>query len=109
MKALSLFGVVALLLCGNAQACLQQESESNNNEGAADGPLCSGVAVQATIGSRNDQDWYAFDTSATGDISVSLSHGNNVDFDWFLYRATGSYIASGQSSAPAAGPRCGRV
>ena len=99
MKALSRLGVVALLLCGNAQACLQQESESNNNEGAADGPLCSGVAVQAAIGSRNDQDWYTFDTAATGDISISLSHGNNVDFDWFLYRATGSYIASGQSSA----------
>ena len=99
MKALSLLGVVALLLCGNAQACLQQESESNNNESAADGPLCSGVAVQAAIGSRTDQDWYSFDTSATGDINVSLSHGSNADFDWFLYRASGSYIASGQSSS----------
>ena len=99
MKALSRLGVVALLLCGNAQACLQQESESNNNEASADGPLCSGVAVQAAIGNRTDQDWYAFDTTATGDISVSLSHGNNADFDWFLYRASGSYIASGQSSS----------
>ena len=98
MKALSLLGVVALLLCGNAQACLQQESETNNNESTADGPLCSGVAVQAAIGSRTDQDWYRFDTAATGDISISLSHGNNADFDWFLYRATGSYIESGQSS-----------
>lgn len=99
MKALSLLGVVALLLCGNAQACLQQESESNNNESAADGPLCSGTTVQAAIGNRTDQDWYAFDTSAGGDISINLSHGNNADFDWFLYRASGSYIASGQSSA----------
>lgn len=99
MKALSLLGVVALLLCGNAQACLQQESESNNNESAADGPLCSGTAVQAAIGSRTDQDWYYFDTTASGDINVSLSHGSNADFDWFLYRASGSYIASGQSSS----------
>ena len=99
MKALSLLGVVALLLCGNAQACLQQESENNNNESAADGPLCSATAVQAAIGSRTDQDWYYFDTTATGDISVSLSHGSNADFDWFLYRASGSYIASGQSSS----------
>ncbi|SNY59766.1 Cyanophycinase [Arsukibacterium tuosuense] len=99
MKALSLLGVVALLLCGNAQACLLQESENNNSESGADGPLCSGVAVQASIGSRNDQDWFYFDTSATGDIDVSLSHDNNDDFDWFLYRASGSYIASGQSSA----------
>ncbi|KUM51778.1 Type 1 glutamine amidotransferase-like domain-containing protein [Rheinheimera sp. EpRS3] len=99
MKALSLLGVVALLLCGNAQACLQQESENNNNESEADGPLCSGTTVQAAIGSRTDQDWYAFDTSAGGDISINLNHGNNADFDWFLYRASGSYIASGQSSA----------
>ncbi|MBZ9613792.1 Type 1 glutamine amidotransferase-like domain-containing protein [Rheinheimera maricola] len=99
MKALSLLGVVALLLCGNAQACLQQESENNNSESRADGPLCSGVAVQAAIGSRTDSDWYVFDTTSTGNISVSLSHGNNADFDWFLYRASGSYIASGQSSS----------
>ncbi len=99
MKALSLLGVVALLLCGNAQACLIQESENNNNESAADGPLCSDVAVQGAIGSRTDQDWFYFDTSSAGNISVSLSHANNDDFDWFLYRASGSYIASGQSSA----------
>lgn len=99
MKALSLLGVVALLLCGNAQACLQQESESNNSESSADGPLCSGVAVQAAIGNRTDQDWYYFDTGATGNISISLIHGSNADFDWFLYRASGSYISSGQSSS----------
>lgn len=98
MKALSLLGVVALLLCGNAHACLLQESENNNNESGADGPLCSGTAVQASIGSRTDRDWFYFDTTATGNISVSLSHGNNADFDWFLYRSSGSYIASGQSS-----------
>ncbi len=99
MKALSLLGVVALLLCGNTQACLLQESENNNNESSADGALCSGVAVQGSIGSRTDQDWFYFDTSATGDIAVSLSHANNDDFDWFLYRASGSYIASGQTGA----------
>jgi len=99
MKALSLLGVVALLLCGKAQACLQQESENNNNESGANGPLCSNVTVQASIGSRTDQDWYYFDTSETGDISLTLSHGNKADFDWFLYRETGSYIASGQSGS----------
>ncbi|WP_083981979.1 Type 1 glutamine amidotransferase-like domain-containing protein [Arsukibacterium ikkense] len=99
MKALSLLGAFALLLCGNAHACLQQESEKNNNESSANGPLCTGTAVSASIGSRTDQDWFYFDTSATGDITVNLSHGNNVDFDWFLYRNSGSYIASGQSSA----------
>ncbi|MDX1678242.1 Type 1 glutamine amidotransferase-like domain-containing protein [Arsukibacterium sp.] len=99
MKALSLLGVIALLLCGNTQACLIQESENNNNESAADGPLCSGTTVQASIGSRTDQDWFYFDTNATGDISVNLNHGSNADFDWFLYRASGSYIASGQSGA----------
>ncbi|WP_333608448.1 Type 1 glutamine amidotransferase-like domain-containing protein [Arsukibacterium sp.] len=99
MKARVLLGAVALLLSSNAYACLQQESESNNTEGTADGPLCSGTTVNASIHNRNDVDWFYFDTTATGDITVNLSHTNNADFDWFLYRASGSYIASGQSSA----------
>jgi cyanophycinase len=98
MKA-PLLGVLALLFSSHSFACLQQESESNNTEGTADGALCSGTAVAASIGSSSDQDWYYFDTTATGDISVSLSHGSGKDFDWYLYRSSGSYIMSGQSSA----------
>jgi cyanophycinase-like exopeptidase len=99
MKAHVLFGAVALLLSSNAQACLQQESESNNTQNTADSPLCSNQQVAAAIGSSSDVDWYSFDTTSTGNISVSLSHGSSADFDFFLYRATGSYIMSGQSSS----------
>lgn len=98
MKALVQIGAIALLLSSNAYACLTQEVENNNSESNANGPLCSGVTVDASIHNRNDVDWFYFDTSSTGDISISLSHGNNVDFDWFLYRETGSYILSGQTS-----------
>jgi len=99
MKAHVLFGAVALLLSSNAQACLQQESESNNTQNTADSPLCNNQQVAGAIGTSTDVDWYSFDTTSTGNISVSLSHGSSADFDFFLYRATGSYILSGQSSS----------
>ncbi len=98
MKAHVLVGAVALLLASNAQACLQQESESNNTEATADAGLCSDQTVTGSIGSNTDVDWYTFDTTSTGNISVQLSHGSTADFDFYLYRATGSYILSGQSS-----------
>lgn len=98
MKALVQIGAIAMLLSSNAYACLTQEVENNNTESRANGPLCSGVTVDASIHNRRDVDWFYFDTDATGDISISLSHGNNADFDWFLYRETGNYIMSGQTS-----------
>lgn len=99
MKAHVLFGAVALLLSSNAQACLLQESESNNTEGTADSGLCSNQQVTGAIASSSDVDWYSFDTTSTGNISVQLSHGSNADFDFYLYRSSGSYILSGQSSS----------
>lgn len=99
MKAHILLGAVALLLASNAQACLQQESESNNTEATADTGLCSGQVVTGSIGSNTDVDWYSFDTTSTGNITVQLNHGSTADFDFYLYRASGSYILSGQSSS----------
>jgi len=99
MKAHVLFGAVALFLSGTTQACLLQESESNNTEGTADSGLCSNQPVSAAIGSSSDVDWYSFDTTSTGNITVKLSHASNADFDFFLYRSSGSYILSGQSSS----------
>ncbi|EJI84358.1 cyanophycinase [Alishewanella aestuarii B11] len=99
MKRYMHLGALVLLFSSHAHACLTQEAENNNTESTANGPLCSGVTVQASISSRNDVDWYYFDTSSSGDITVSLSHGSNADFDWFLYRDSGSYILSGQSAS----------
>lgn len=99
MKAHVLFGAVALLLSSNAHACLLQESESNNTEATADGGVCSNQQIAGAIGSNSDVDWYSFDSTSTGNITVKLSHGSNADFDFYLYRSSGSYILSGQSSS----------
>ncbi len=98
MKAVAL--ATLLSAAGHASAaCLQQESENNNTEARANSGVCSGQAVSGSIGSSSDVDWYSFDTSSTGDISVSLNHASSADFDFYLYRSSGSYILSGQSSA----------
>ncbi|MCT6698269.1 pre-peptidase C-terminal domain-containing protein [Rheinheimera sp. 4Y26] len=102
MKAMIKAVAMATLLsaAGHASAaCLQQETENNNTEAKANSGLCSGQTVNGSIGSSSDIDWYKFDTTSSGDISVSLNHGSGADFDFYLYRSSGSYILSGQSSA----------
>ena len=98
MKTLFSLGVVAMLLWGQANACLTEEQEPNDSESQANGPLCSGVTVLGSMRNRNDVDWFYFDTIEKDDIHISLGHGNNVDFDWYLYQETGSYVLSGQTS-----------
>lgn len=92
--------MATLLLAGSPAlaACLQQETENNNTEAKANAGVCSGQMVNASIGSSSDVDWFSFDTTSTGDISISLNHGSTADFDFYLYRSSGSYILSGQSS-----------
>ncbi len=93
--------LATLLLAGSPAlaACLQQETENNNTEANANAGLCSGQVLNGAIGSSADVDWFSFDSSSTDDISVSLSHGTSADFDFYLYRSSGSYILSGQSSS----------
>lgn len=100
------FGLALLLalLAGPVAAQITSESESNDRESQADGPVASGVRVAGSMGSSRDIDWFYFDVPAAGPITVSLSHGSSVDFDWDLYRATGGAIASGRSgSSPDSG------
>ena len=107
MKATIKAVAAATLLLAAGQstaACLQQESENNNTETKANVGVCSGQTVSGSISSSTDADWFSFDTTGTGDITVSLSHGTTADFDFYLYRSSGSYILSGQSkSNPEAG------
>ncbi|WLD57192.1 Type 1 glutamine amidotransferase-like domain-containing protein [Salinispirillum sp. LH 10-3-1] len=98
MKHLLITSMLFGLLSAPAIACLTEEVENNNTESLANGPVCSGVTVNARINNRNDVDWFYIDSTETGDISISLSHGNNVDFDWFLYRETGGAILTGETS-----------
>ncbi len=89
-----------LMLAGNLvfAACLTAEIEPNNTDTSANGGVCAGVGVVGSLSSSSDVDWYKLVVTGPGTISISLSHATNVDFDWFLYAATGSYIAYASTS-----------
>jgi len=87
------------LLAASLGFAITAESESNNTEATADGPLVSGTTVNASIASSTDVDWYYFDNTSTGNIVVSLNHTSGRDFDFYLYRDSGAFVLSGQSSA----------
>lgn len=86
------------LLCPLAALAITAESESNDTESTADGPLLSGTAVSAGMSTSTDVDWFYFDLATTGTISLSLDHATGRDFDWALYKSTGSAVATGASS-----------
>jgi subtilisin family serine protease len=80
------------------------ESESNNTSGTADGPVGTGVGVTGSISSSSDQDWFYFDVSTAGTISVSVNIGSSADLDWFLYNSSLAEVARGYTTAnPEAG------
>ena len=106
--------VCALLTAAHvaSAACLSAEVESNNSDTTANSGICSGSPVSGTIASSTDYDWYKLDVTGAGTISVNLAHDSGIDLDWYLYKATGSYVAyrstssnpeTGSYSATAAG------
>lgn len=82
-----------------AFAQIASETESNNTESTANGPIGSGVRVSGSLSKSSDVDWFYFDLPAAGTITISLAHTVGNDFDWDLYRSTGSAIASGRSGS----------
>ena len=97
--AIGTAAICALLgSAANAQF-ITAESENNNAESGADGPVGPNITVSAAIGSNSDQDWYYFDVPTAGMIDITLNHASGRDFDFFLYKPTGSHVLSGQSSA----------
>ncbi|PWF44386.1 pre-peptidase C-terminal domain-containing protein [Massilia glaciei] len=74
-------------------ACLTTEVEPNNSDKSANTGLCSATAASGTISSSSDYDWYKLDVAAAGAISINLAHDSGIDLDWYLYKATGSYVA----------------
>ncbi len=102
-RALRMFclltGFFANAWIGSAAAQITSESENNNTESVADGPVASGTRVAGSLSAASDVDWFYFDVPTAGAITVSLSHSTGNDFDWDLYRTTGSAIASGRSSS----------
>jgi cyanophycinase len=98
------FILVALSFCTAlfavpAFAQIASESENNNTEGSADGPVGSGTRVAGSLSTSSDIDWFYFDLPAAGTITISVNHAVGNDFDWDLYRSTGSAIASGRSGS----------
>ena len=103
---------LALLAPLAPAACLTVEAEPNNSDKAATTGLCSGTGVSGTIASSTDVDWYQLDLTGPGAISVHLAHDSGIDLDWYLYKASGNYVAyrstasnpeTGSYSAGAAG------
>ena len=86
-----------------ALGCISQESESNDVESDADGPVCSAQTVEGDIASRRDQDWYYFDIDEPADLDITLSHANGDDFDWFLYDSQQQLYAAETSNVPETG------
>ncbi|MEQ8822271.1 MAG: Type 1 glutamine amidotransferase-like domain-containing protein [Sumerlaeia bacterium] len=90
-------GALAFSLAASVSLAITQESENNDTDKSADGPLVSGTTVAGDLG-RNDVDWFTLDVAA-GTISISLNHHNRDDFDWYLFPASGGYVASGATSS----------
>jgi len=86
--------LTTLLMTAGAQAagCLTAEVESNNTDSTANTGLCSGVNVSGTMSTSSDLDWYRLDITTPGTVTISLSHGTSVDFDWFFYATTGAAL-----------------
>ncbi len=97
--AFAALSVFAALFAIPAFAQITSESESNNTESSADGPVGSGTRVTGSLSKSSDIDWFYFDVPAAGAITISLGHAVGNDFDWDLYRGTGSAIASGRSGS----------
>lgn len=93
--------VCTLLLSAQAAsaACLSAEAESNNSDTSANTGVCSGTAISGTISSSTDYDWYKLDVTGAGTISVNLAHDSGIDLDWYLYKASGSYVAYRSTSS----------
>lgn len=92
----------ALLLCAfvaPAFANITRESEDNDRESRADGPVAAGITVSGSLSTRRDVDWLWFDAPAAGRIDLRLDHDSGRDFDWQLFTASGPAVASTTSSA----------
>lgn len=103
---------ITLSQIASAGTCLTAEIESNNADTTANSGVCSGTSISGTISSSTDYDWFKIEVAAAGTITINLSHASGADLDWFLYPASGSYVAykssssnpeTGTYNAPAAG------
>ncbi len=70
--------------------------EANDTRATAKGPLVSGTTYNAYIYSTKDVDYYYFDKSASGTITVSLTNLPG-DYDVYLLNSSGTTLAKSEN------------
>ena len=82
---------------GSGGGFITAESEPNDDAGSADGAVGNGTNVSGSISSASDDDWFYFDLSAAGTITISVDIDGSSDLDWYLYTAsnTTDWVARG--------------
>lgn len=72
--------------------------EPNNTTSAAYGPITSGTAYNSYIYSGADADYYYFNTTAAGTITVSLTNLPK-DYDLYLLNSSGTTVAKSETGS----------
>ncbi|NVK23760.1 MAG: cyanophycinase [Gammaproteobacteria bacterium] len=107
IHAITLACLFGLANCADANTCITSENESNDSESNANAGMCSNTTIAGNL-SRNDIDWFTFDMAEAGTIQVELDHNSNDDFDWALYRESGSAVQTAETgSVPETGSYSG--
>jgi bacillolysin len=72
--------------------------EANNSISAAYGPLTSGTVYNSYIYSSTDSDYYYFDKTVAGTITVSLTNLPK-DYDVYLLNSAGTVVAKSENGS----------
>ncbi len=76
------------------------EAEDNGKFGWANPVPLDASVISGLIGSANDEDWYRFDVSQVGQLTVELtSVPTNLAMRFRLYNSSGGQIQSGQPTS----------
>jgi len=68
----------------------------NNSTSAAYGPITSGITYNSYIYSSTDTDYYYFNTTAAGTITISLTNLPK-DYDLYLLNSSGTTVAKSEN------------
>jgi len=81
------------------QDCPPDSYEPNDGKKAAT-PITAGNTISATLNVIYDEDWFAFDTTKTGKLNVTLkSIPSDCDYDLEVYRDDGITLIDGSYSS----------
>ena len=72
--------------------------EPNNSTSAAYGPITSGTTYNSYIYSSTDTDYYYFNTTAAGTITINLTNLPK-DYDLYLLNSSGTTVASSENGS----------